>query len=115
MSLVGRLRYTYGSWFGDNQGSYDAFIAQIAPDGSLLGGTQFGSPGSDDFSGLCTDGTDWYVVGSTNGSLWGQAGDYDMILAKLTTSPQTIPAPGALLLAGLGVGSVTCLRRRRVL
>lgn len=50
--------FTGGSWFGANQGGYDAYIAQIAADGTLLGGTQFGTSGFDDLEGLCTDGTD---------------------------------------------------------
>jgi hypothetical protein len=103
-----------GSWFGQNQGGYDAYIAGIAADGVLLGGTQFGSTGFDFLSGLSTDGTDWYVTGGTSGSLWGpntgSAGSYDMILGEFSTTP----APGALLLGGVGVGFVGWLRRRRM-
>ncbi len=97
--------FTDGSWFGDNQGSYDAYIAQIAADGTLLGGTQFGTAGRDVLSGLCTNGSEYWVSGNTTGSLWGaHAGGYDMILGRLSLDTLPVPAPGAALLGILGLG-----------
>jgi hypothetical protein len=79
---------TNGSFFGTNQGSYDAFIMQVAADGNLLGGSQFGTSGYERFYGLCSNGTVFYVSGPTEGSLWGpNAGGQNVIFGKLNLEP----------------------------
>lgn len=79
---------TVGSLFCANQGNYDGFIMQIAANGNLLGGSQFGTAGDDIFAILCSNGTDYYVVGWTSSSFWGpSSGGHDVILGKFNLDP----------------------------
>jgi len=80
--------FTQGSFFAENEGGSDAYIMQIASDGNSMGGSQFGTDGSDLFFGLCSNGNGYYISGSTYDSLWGtNFGGLDIILGKLNLEP----------------------------
>jgi hypothetical protein len=82
------IGFTRGSFFGINHGSNDAYIMQIAAEGNILGGSQFGTTGDDVLIGLSSNGTDYYVSGSTDSNLWGpNAGGRDVILGKFNLEP----------------------------
>jgi hypothetical protein len=78
-------------------GSFDAFIANLSPSGALLYSTYLGGTGTEQGSGIATDGAgNAYVVGSTNGNfptLNGTqptfGGAQDAFIAKLSINPPT--------------------------
>jgi len=76
---------TEGDLFGPSQGGADLFLASIEPDGTVLGGEQFGTTSNDLAYGLAFDGQDdLLLVGGTYGDFAGpNQGDEDAFVIKL--------------------------------
>ncbi len=76
---------TAGSLFGPNQGSLDAFVAEVAPDGSPVWGYQHGTSAWDEVISVAVDaGNHVLIAGQTEGSLFApHQGDSDVFVAKL--------------------------------
>lgn len=92
-----------GGWFATT----DATGIVVDIDGQYVGAYGLGEFSTHKFFGVVdTDGFSSVTFRSTSGH-WG-ADDF-------TIATQIIPAPGAILLGGIGVGIVGWLRRRRIL
>src|SRR5258708_3415790 len=79
-------------------GGYDAFFAKLSPSGALVYSTYLGGPGTENSTGIATDGTGAaYIVGITDGrfptlnafqSTFG--GIQDAFIAKFSASPSPV-------------------------
>ncbi len=65
--------YTKGALGGANAGDKDAFVARVAPDGTIMWVSQLGGTGEDKAFGVAADATGVYVVGGTPAGLPGAA------------------------------------------
>ncbi len=75
-----------------------------------VSGLEIYSWDGDQYSWLTTAGSNAYIVAFEPGS----DGDFQDLVA-LVEGAQPIPAPGAILLGGIGVGMVSWMKRRRAL
>ena len=96
--LDGRL-YAVGSTTEGTAGGTDAVLLQIDADtGDLLSTTLYGGSNDDDATGITTDGTDLYVVGSTQSFGPGK----QMLVLRYGLAPTIITQPVS---QTVGVGS----------
>ncbi|HEY9827677.1 MAG TPA: SBBP repeat-containing protein [Stenomitos sp.] len=82
----------FGSLGGNNQGSYDAWLAKYGPDGTLLWTQQLGTAGSDRAFGVATDANgNVFMAGETEGALKGSnQGGLDAWVAKYNAADGTL-------------------------
>jgi hypothetical protein len=84
---------TNGSLPGQvSQGNTDAFVRKYGTSGKVLWTRQFGSPGTDDASGVAVASSGIYVVGTTGGTLPGQtsSGGQDAFVRKYDVAGNVI-------------------------
>jgi len=76
---------TGGNLFGANAGSLDMYLVKYDPQGNQVLGYQFGTAAEDGATGLAAGAAAIYVVGGTDGSLYGDsAGEEDAFVVKFT-------------------------------
>ncbi len=128
----GALKYNvYSNFTGQLTSDGDAFVNPAISGTNVVWVDLAGGPLQTNFGGVVTGMTNFYNystgysgLGLTTPDISGttivwngpdMSGEPDMEIYMATYTPDVVPAPGALVLVGLGAGLVGWLRRRRTL